>query len=85
MYVLHDHVLEYLILLLLLNKILTQSNVKLPVILFVLMRQFQVMIHTPVQSSYNTTIQCNITFEGASVVQCDKNITTEIDSKLIAK
>ena len=53
--------------LLLLNKILTQSSVKLPVILFVLMRQcqFQVMIQTPVQSSYNTTIQCNITSEGA--------------------
>ena len=36
------------------------------------------------QSSYNTTIQCNITSEGASVAKCDKNITTEIGSKLIS-
>ena len=42
------------------------------------------MIHTPVQSSYNAIIQCKITSEGASVTECDKNITTEIDSKLIS-
>ena len=46
--------------------------------------QFQVMIRTPVQSSYSTTIQCNITSEDASVAECDKNITTEIDFKLIS-
>ena len=88
------HVLKYLIVLSLLNKILTQSSVKLPVILFVLMMrqcQFQVMIHvytlyidTLVQSIMLYTIQCNITSEGASVAKCDKNITTEIDSKLIS-
>ena len=33
-------------------------------------------------TKYSATIQCNS--EGASVAKCDKNITTEVDSKLIS-
>ena len=78
------HVLKYLIvLLLLLNKTLTQSSVKLPVILFVLMMLIP-SDDTHSGTKYNATIQCNITSEGASVAECDKNITTEINSKLIS-
>ena len=35
-------------------------------------------------TKYNATNQCNITSEGASVVECDKNITAEIDFKLVS-
>ena len=54
---------KYLIVLLPLNKILTQSSVKLPVILFVLMMRQCQMIHTLVQSmmlQFNVTLPLRV-------------------------
>ena len=52
---------------------------------FVLIRRCQFQESSDVtQSSYNTTIECNITSEGAFIAKYDKNITTEIGSKFIS-
>ena len=43
--------------------------------------QFQLSMHRIFTTKYDAAFQCDITYEGTSVAKCDKNITTEIDSK----